>query len=116
MRPIILALAVVFTLTSIGCCKPGTTSKWCTVKQVAVDCGAPAIQQAVADLLPAVQAILTSGSPDWEAQLTALEAVGVSVVICAVEKAVSLISGSGASLSSMARARGKLYLKHKGVR
>jgi hypothetical protein len=97
-----------------------------TIKPIAVDagsCAAPAVQAEVANLLPAVTAILVGGAPNWQAQLTALESVGVQLVVCAVEVAVAdLAKRTAATWSATAVdytsavARGKKYLYYYGKR
>lgn len=44
------------------------------------------VPQAVNNVIPAVTAIIMGGAPDWQAQLTGLERLGVGVVVCAIEK------------------------------
>lgn len=68
------------------------TSSCVTAKKIAVDVGAcagPEVQTEVTNLLPAVTAILSGGAPDWSAQLTALESIGLPFVVCAVSAVVS---------------------------
>lgn len=93
------------------------------VKKVIVDagvCASPAVVAEVANLLPAVTAILTGGAADWQAQLAALETVGVQFVVCAVEQAIhDLAARQGPAINTdrgLAIARGRLYLSYYGVK
>ena len=86
---------------------------------------ARAALQEAGNLIPAVGAILTSGSANWNAQLTALEGVGESAVICAVKQAILLLAGQlpAANLHAQVDPKlargielGKEYLASKGVK
>lgn len=80
------------------------------VKKVAVNaeaCAGPAVQKEVENLLPAVLAILASGSADWQAQLQALESVGLQALLCTVQ---SVVDGAQARIAS-----GKAGLDYPGM-
>jgi hypothetical protein len=90
-------------------------------KNILVDiktCGTPAVLQEIANLTPAITAILSGGAADWQAQLSALEAVGVPAVICAVEAIVKDLESRPTMTAKLAvdpLVRGRTYLAHHGI-
>lgn len=88
------------------------------IEKGVIDCGAAAIKQEEANLLPAVQAILSGNSPDWVEQLDALKAVSEDALICAVAAVGSQLSAPkpGEKLQSSASTRARAYVAAGGWR
>jgi len=120
--PFILTTAAFFAaLAMAGCCK-GEACKQTVSKLTA--CAVNPIPTEVQNLVPAVNAVLSGGAPNWEAQLTALEQLGVGAVVCAVQAVIEGVMGqltppryANIEPTVIAKAeRGQLYLNHKGYK
>lgn len=90
------------------------------VEEVAINCGVTALRDAGQSLLPAVLAILTGGSINWQEQINAFgKQFGQDAVACALEFASSKLmaehpmgagSGSGDSKGMEGVNKARLYL------
>lgn len=81
----------------------------------ALACGEAAVKAEIGNVTPAVMAILSGDAPDWQAQLDALEAVGSTAVLCAVQAVVGNLKGPGTPVDVRAIARAQVYLRQAGV-
>ncbi len=116
MKPLLIAMIVLSGCAGIK------------VKQAAIDlglCVAGQIPAEVANLEPAVLGIITGGAADWNAQLTALEGLGISALVCTVNRVVNDLKhsvpppGMHAEINPMvikAIEHGQSYLLSKGIK
>ena len=87
------------------------------IEMAGVDCGAPAVQQALPALLPQVTTSLSSSSPNaWQPELTTLELAGGDAVFCAVGVVIQGLESGTIRLAiasgspDLAVLRGEMYL------
>ena len=111
MKKYLVALVAVCLLSS-GC------AWWKNYgKNALLSCGEDAMQQEVANLTPAVLAILSSGSPNWASQLKGLESAGMAAVLCTVQKVATSVGLPGTAMNlktkKLVTSRAKVYLKAK---
>lgn len=116
---VVAASVITAVLLNQGCIK---------LKQVGIDlgiCASGAIPQEVANLEPAVAAIIEGNAPNWSQQLQALESVGVGAVVCAVDKIVNDLEHSTPPSQKRAEVEpriirgiehGQIYLNAKGIK
>jgi len=113
---LLLGLALSVGAVSMSGCA-GASNAIKTVGQDAFDCGTDAVKAEVANLLPAVTAILSGQSVDWAAQLNALESLGEEALACTIKKVVTdLASAPPTAGESRFREadRAKTYVQVKG--
>jgi uncharacterized membrane protein YqaE (UPF0057 family) len=119
----VLNIAVMLTLLGYlislsSCCYFKGTCKAQDIGQALIDCTTQSLSQEMIDIMPAVIAVLESGSPDWAEQLAALEKNGEDAIICVVSKLVAQIKNPppGSALpehSAVILSRGEQYLAKK---
>lgn len=89
--PVVTMLLIgALALSSTGCCVfKGNCKEDDHVGQIAtvvVDCASEAIKTRVAEILPAVIAIVTGNAGNWSEQLAALTELGLDIVACALQQ------------------------------
>jgi hypothetical protein len=130
---VITALGLLFAvfglfITLVGCtgCGPMT-------KKIGVDVAACAnglLPQAVADVLPEVEASLAGTSTNWQNEVSKLEKSGIDFAICCVEGALNnlyervqkpsttqtTMMSAGSPLTPLAKGRAEGYLSAHGIK
>lgn len=117
--PLFILAAVMFAFALLTSCATLKGAGGAAV-QGPIDCGKPALQDAVADIAPTVNTILSGGSVNWQEELDEYKAKGLEVLACAVAK-VGIALASGSSKPVMASAvqtpadRASIYLQRRGL-
>lgn len=88
-------------------------------RNVTIDCGKPALQDAVDDIAPTVKTILAGSSVNWQEELDEYKAKGFEALACAVAKVgIALASASKPLMASAVVTpadRAAQYLTSRGL-
>lgn len=97
-KKVVPPAAAALLIISLGLATQDSCAWWSkhgsAVEEAAVDCAVVATRDAAQDLLPAVLAILTGGSINWQEQVSAFgKQFGQDAVACALEMASNKLMG-----------------------
>lgn len=84
LMPVVKTVIMLLCLLS-GSCGPNSAVIGRNIGSSLIDCAASGVATEVGNLMPAVSAIVRTGTANWDDQLHALESLGVSSVACAVD-------------------------------